>query len=383
MSIALENGVEIHGEPVEVEEKVSKKTKSPRQRATKKKATSFEPNPADSLLSALKFISVAQKKVGPPEAQFCKISHNWACASDGILTVAHPIEEDLTACPQTLLFIEALGKVKSDLSIAQINERNIVVNSGNFRGLIPCVSENEISITAPDPQIVPLNNDIKTALSSVLILATEGAPVATYATVLLQANSAVSTNGAAMLEYWHGIDLPPGMLLPKAAAVAIAKSPYDLTGFGYSGPSATFYFSNGSFIKTQLYGEKYPNYNHLLECDMTDLVDIPADFFVGIKALSYFSKEGNVFFKDGKLMSNEYSNEASSYTFEGLPDDMGFNIKYLQQVEHAFKKAKFDKEGMKVHFFDDNVRGALMGLRMSNISETRATDVTDDSDLPF
>jgi len=377
----LDNNVPL---PPEEPAKEPAKKKSPaRKRATKNKSAA--PNPAASLIAALKFVAAAQKKAGPTNVQFAHITHHWAAAFDGVLTVAHPIEEDLAACPHTLQFIDALSKASDELAITQLTPNSLAVASGVFRALVPCVGFDEVPIAPPDPQCAVIDDRVKTALAAVSGLATDNAPVATYAAVLLQAGSAVATNGAALLEAWHGIDLPPGLMLPKAAAVAISKAPYPLTGFGFSASSATFYFENGAFIKTQLYAERFPNYSGLMEVEGLNPWAVPEDFFKGVRAIESFSPNGNVFFEDGAVLSKMHKEEASTYKIEGLPDRMGFGVKMLLAVEHAFKKAHFLPEANKVVFFGEDVRGALMGLDLGTEVPYNPANSEDDysDDIPF
>lgn len=384
MTIQIEDNV-----PPPADETPATAPKKPRSRARKQAAGGSgkkTPNPAATLIAALKFISPAQKKAGPTNVQFCHVSHNWAAASDGVLTIAAPIEEDLSACPHTLQFIDALSKAGDELSITQLTANTLAVASGVFRGLVPCVGFEEVPITAPDPQCAVIDDRIKAALAAVAGLATEGAPNATFAAVLLQANSAVSTNGAALLEYWHGIDLPPGLLLPKASASAIAKSSKTLTGFGFSQSSATFYFEDGSFIKTQLFGERYPNYVTVLEVENLNPWPVPEELFKGIRAIESFSPNGHVFFEDGAVLSKMHKEEASTYRIEGLPERMGFSVKLLLSVEHAFKSAHFDPEANKVVFFGENMRGAVMGLDLGTETYQNATSENSEEysdDIPF
>ena len=391
MTIQIEDGVP---PPAADETPPAAAPKKPRSRARKQAAGGSgkkTPNPAASLIAALKFVSVAQKKAGPTNVQFCHIAHNWAAASDGVLTVAAPVEEDLQACPHTLQFIDGLSKAGDELAITQLGPNTLAVASGVFKALIPCVGFDEVPIMPPDPQCAAIDDRIKTALASVAGLATDGAPNATYAAVLLQANSAVATNGAAMLEYWHGIDLPPGLLIPKASAVAIAKASKTLTGFGYSPSSATFYFEDGSFIKTQLFGERYPHYAGVFEVPDLNAWPIPDDFYKGVRAVESFSPNGHVFFEDGVILSRLHKEEASTYRVEGLPEGMGFAVKLLLSVEHAFKKAHFDVPSNKVVFFGENMRGAVMGLdlgtetRQNNEAEPSHIDGSgfEDDDIPF
>ena len=360
----------------------TKKKPRARKQAAAGKNKAKGPSPVASLLAALKFVAIAQKKAGPTNVQFGHIAHNWAAASDGVLTVAHPIEEDLVACPHTLQFIDALSKVGEDLSITQLSPNALAVSSGAFRALVPCVGFDDVPIAAPDPQCATIDDRIKTAFAAVAGLATDGAPNATYAAVLLQAGSAVATNGAALLEAWHGIDLPPGMMLPKCAAVAVAKAGPALTGFGFSASSATFYFENGAFIKTQLYGERYPNYQVVFEVEGLNPWPVPDDFYNGVRAIQSFSPNGNVFFDDGAVLSKMHKEEASTYKIEGLPERMGFSAKLLLSVEHAFKKAHFAPEANKVVFFGDNLRGVLMGLDLGSEATHNPSDSYED-DIPF
>ena len=339
-----------------------------RTRARKTAAPKIESvNPAASLIRALKFISVAQKKAGTPSQQFCNLSYNWAAATNEVLTVATRIEEDLTACPHTLSFLDALGKCSDDLSITQLSPQTLAVNSGVFKGLINCGSFDEIRIPAPDPFCATIDDRVKTALEAVAVLATEGAPNATFAAVLLQSGTAVATNGHALLEYWHGVDLPPNLMIPKASAVAIAKSGKPLKGFGFSESSATFWFEDGSFIKTQLYNEHYPNYKYTIEAEGLNPWPLPDAFFKGVKIIESFAEDGIIYFDKGVLKSNKRIDDASTYKIEGLPDGLAFGGKYLTMLEPFMKKVHFEVAdfGPKAYFFGENVRGALMGVKLT------------------
>lgn len=383
MTTQIENDVPLPATP----EKPKRKSRARKQAegVTAKKTA----NPAASLIAALKFVSVAQKKAGPTNVQFCHIAHNWAAAFDGVLTVAAPIEEDLAACVQTVQFIDALSKATDELSITQLGPNTLAVSSGVFRALVPCVGFDEVPITPPDPQCAVIDDRIKAALLAVAGLATDGAPNATFASVLLQGGSAVATNGHALLEYWHGIDLPPGMMIPKNSAVAIGKSSKTLTGFGFSQSSATFYFEDGSFIKTQLFGERYPAYEQVLNVEGLNPWPVPPEFFKAVRAVESFSENGNIYFEDGAMLSKAYRDEASTYKVEGLPERMGFNAKYLLLVEDAFKSAHFGNN--KVIFFGESMRGAIMGLDMGSevrqnteASNNPGTGYDDmDDDIPF
>lgn len=338
------------------------KPKASTRRARTSKKTA--PSAAASLINALKFAKVAQSKAGTIAQQHCMISGGWLAATNGVLTIGCKIEEDLQACPHSTHLLEALLKCGQELNITQLNANTLSVKSGVFKALIPCVSFSEIELSAPDAQVATIDDRIKAAIECVLPLATDGAPNAVFASVLLQAGTAVATNGAALLECWHGIDLPPGLMLPKASAGAVAKAGKPLTGFGFGPASATFYFEDGSFIKTQLFNERYPHYQQLLDVE-TNAWALPDGFFTAVHAIENFSRNGVVYFDEGMVSSHEQETEASTYQIEGLPHGMAFNSKYLTLLEHAFVKADFQKAANKVYFFGENSRGVLMAVDLN------------------
>ena len=326
-------------------------------RIRKSKAT----NPAASLIAALKFVAVAQKKAQSSQQQFCVISGNRVTASNGVLTISSKFEEDLEACPHTSMFIKALSKVKENMSITQHSPTAIVVKSGAFSAVVPCVEFGDLVMPAPDERCALIDDRIKEAFKVLAPLATEGYTPEYLASVLLQSGSAIATNGFVLAEYWHSFDLPPNMLIPKAAALAIAKAKKPLTGFGYSGSSATFWFEDDSFIKTQLFSERYPGFQSLLNCGGgASPRQVPEEFYKAVHSLKSFFRI--VYFEDDGIASHEEDGSEFTYKIEGLPSGMAFEAKYLLTVESSFKNVHFDKDSNKAYFFGENVRGVVSGF---------------------
>lgn len=343
-------------------------------------------NATASLIAALKFIAPTQKKNGTIEQQFCIIFNHWLIASNGILTAACPVQDDLNACPHSLLLLEALKECGEELVITQLDKFNLSVRSGEFKAIIACVSFDEIynNDLAPDAICANIDNKIKDALNAVLVVADDVSSNVAFSSVLLQSGSAVATNGVSLLEYWHGIDLPPNMLIPKASAKAIAKQSKNLVGFGYSGSSATFHFEDGSFYKTQLFNERYPAYENLFPVSV-DPWPLPLEFWQAVETIAVFSKEGKLFFEDGLICSHEQESQASTYRLDGLPDEMGFNAKNLMRVKHAMQTAAFYADRGEVIFFGENIRGILKGLDLKAKKENaqKIMPNVDSDDIPF
>lgn len=319
---------------------------------------------AISLIRALEFVFVAQKKAGPVALQFCKVSNGWIAASNEILTVGHPITEDLEACPHTLQFLEALKEAGKDaaLSITQLTGSALAVTSQAFRGLVPCANPDDIQITAPDSVAGQMGEPIKAALRACGGLVSEGAQFVAYCAVLLKSGSAVGSTGQSLVEYWHGVDLPGEMLLPKSAALAVAACDLPLTGFGFSPSSLTFYFENGAFIKTQLYAERYPDYAALFALEPGQSFKwwpVPKELFQGLKALEPFGK-GYTYFENETLYSDESKDLASSYKVEGLPGEAVFNTKQILSLKSYIDQIHFASP-TKIIFKGENCRGVSIG----------------------
>lgn len=367
MSVELDNAVEM---PTEVK---PKKTRA--RRSKLKEATSV-----DKLIESLKFISVVQKKSGTVEQQFCAMTNHWLIANNGIVMAGTRIEENLFACPHTYQLLEALTKSGQEMNIAQLNQNTLSVKSEKFNALIPCVAFESLNLPQPDPKQVQVNNRIKEALGAVAPLATDGAEKAHNAAVLLKSGTTAATNNQGILECFHGFDLfGKEFMVPKAAAVAVAECEKELVALGCSQSSLTFHFADDSFIRTQLFAESFPNFEHLFNVQ-TNCWPLPDEFFKAIKVVKSFSPNGFVYFDNGVVKSKEIETEATTYRLEGLPDEMIFNAKLLLLVQHAMAKVDFDKGRNNVIFFGNNIRGILAAVTQT---ETYQAQINDEDEVEF
>lgn len=317
-------------------------------------------NAAASLISALKFISAAQSKKGTtPNQTHCVMSNGMATAFDGVLTIGHPIEDDIAACPNTLLLLNALQKCGEQLSITQLDSGRLAVKSEKFKALVPCEQFATMPHMGCDVRCAVIDNRVKTGLEMVGGLAEEDASRMVLAATLLEANTVTATNGKCLLQYWHGIDLPPNLLLPKAAVKAIVASNKNLAGFGFSSSSATFFFEDGSYIKTVLFEDSYPRVNHFFD-RAVNLWPLPEDFFKAVHTLQSFSENRVLYFDGGAMRSDVNPEVGASYEVPGLASGLAFNADYLMLMEMAFHKVDFAKDRATFFSNDETMRGILM-----------------------
>lgn len=318
--------------------------------------------PTSAFVDALKFVAVASKEVGAPNETHVTLSNQWAVSFNGVLAAGHRIVEDIYAAPHNLRLIDALSKCGENLAITQLDNGRLSLKSSKFRALVPCIDPLLLQSATPDPPVAAIDDRLKAALEAVGVLASEGAQHVVTASVLLKSGSVIATDRHIMFEAWHGIDLPPGLVLPKSAIGALTKKAKKLARLGFSASSVTFYFEDGSWIRSQLYSEPWPDVSRVLDIKCNPW-PVPPEFFTALNAVASFSEDENVRFDAGVMRSHDTDAAGASYEVAGLPKGPMFNAKRLKLIEPYAKTIDFFAAGGTAMFFGDNMRGALVGTR--------------------
>lgn len=326
--------------------------KKPRARKAKKT------NPTQELLDALKFVSQASAKKGTPGQTHCRIENGMLRAFNGEICIGIPVREDLQgACPHTFNLIDALSKIEGSVSITLVSEHELCVTSGNLSVSVGC---SEVETPTPNPNVYHISDTVKDALAFVAPFPRGDTNNLVRSSVLLQSGSAVATCGMVVGEYWHGQDLPT-MLLPKPLAKVVGNAPFALSGFGYDGKTATFWFDNGAYVFCNILEANYINYRQVMDTELRP-AKIPKGFF---KALNVFSKSYDddicEFNEAGILARPKNSNVNSLYKVGGGLPPMRFIMKQLLQAE-KMETFVFDEVNNCARFFSEKARIAVKAL---------------------
>lgn len=319
---------------------------------------------SSQLLDALQFCSVVSEKVGTPYETHIGLCNNWAVAFNGIIAAGAPIKEDIYCHPHTLLFIEALSKCDENYSLTQLDNGRLSVKSGKFKALIPCLDPALMQEAIPDPQIVGITNKFKEAIEAVGVLANENAQHVLTASVLINGATVISTNRLMLFEAWHGLDLPPNVPLPKQFVAALVNQKKNLTGFGFSNNSATFYYEDGCWLRTQLYSDSWPDVSKILERP-ANLWSIDPNFFKALEAIIPFSEDGNIY-SDTNLLMSHADNQGASYECNGIPKGFVYPAKQLMMMKGHVNKIDYMAQGTAngsycLVFYGDTMRGIISG----------------------
>lgn len=312
--------------------------------------------PSSGLLEAVKFVGMACNDIGPVNERHIYLGGHWAAASNGIITIACPIKEDIFACPYIKFLMEALQR-STEFKLHK-KENSLQFEANKFKANIPCVDSTLLTIPSPDEAIANITNDLISAFEIAGSLIDENGQEIIDVSFLLNGRSVISSNRAIIFECWHGLDLPKGLSLPKAIIAPLSKSKKKLSKIGGSQSSLTFYFEDESWIKTQLFNKEWPSIDFLLDRP-SDPKPLPAGLWEGLSAIAPFSPDGACHFRQGRIQSHAIENAGASYEVPGLPDGLSFTIKQLSLIKPFIHSIDFKPEISM--FFGDKIRGALAG----------------------
>lgn len=338
---------------------------APRARGRPPKANSQ----AEQLIKALDFVSVAS---GEHEFwhSYVRLKNNFAVASNGQMAAGHPIVEDLNCCPHGARMKSAIGKCGKSLALVQTPGGKLSIKGEKLNALVDCLPGNELLEWTTDAPCGELNEQIKEAFKVCGVLATEAGTQVVMASLLLEAWQCTGTNRAVVIQYWHGVNLPPNIVIPKAFAAAVAKQTLPLTGFGFAWfddaqtkvRRVTFYFEGGAWISTVCYSDNWPNLDPILNTQAFPS-ELPEGLFEGVKAVAEHNENNYVTFSDGKVQSHRSDQQGASYVMPGLQGGKQFASKGLLQVSPYIKSMDYTTYPEKALFFGGEdghgIRGAI------------------------
>jgi hypothetical protein len=319
--------------------------------------------PQNALLEALKFLSLVTKDVGSLNETHIILANKTASAFNGVLSAGISIQEELFTCPHNHMMIKALQKCGSTLSITQLNQSQLSIKSDKFKAIIPCLDPTLLQTTIPDQPIATINDSFKAGLACVGTLANENAQSVICASILMNGGSLISTDRNMVIEYWHGNDLPPGLSLPKAIVTALTKCTKKLKNFGHNQHSATFWFEDGAWIKTQLYPSEWPDVSSILNRP-SNPQPLPADFWPAFDATESFSIDGTLITRDGCLYSHADLNAGASFECPGIPPGLTIKASQWALIRSWVKTVDWYADNNKcIMAYGDNVRAAIAGRK--------------------
>lgn len=320
----------------------------------------------DGLLTALSFIGAAQRSVGSIEQTHCRMFGGWVMASNGIISAAHAVTEDVSAAPATFRMIDALQNAPGAVSVTLLDAARLSVRSGDFQAVVPCVDPSSLPTVSPDGAVALCDNRLRDALDIAGKLVVEGAEKVINCSVQMRSDSVIASNGTVIIEAWHGMSLPPLMIVPKMFITALGKTKKTIARFGCCDFSFTLWFDDNSWLKTQLYPNttSLPNLDQFLNLPATP-VPVPKQLFDVVRRLEPFSEDGLVHFtEDGARVTSGTAFAIDQV--KNIPTGLSFSIAGLLSIAPFCETIHFNAaEGITLFFSKTKlVRGAIVNHRM-------------------
>ncbi len=351
---------------------LNKDGKPRKPRSTSTKATAAEVEMISMLSQQLKFVGVAHDDKGEPYAQHCVINQGSLIAFNGVLAAGIMIaEKHIYAAPNTLQLRKAIERAGPQYSMT--TEANFVtIKAGKFRASVPTLDPASLPQVVPDACGWPIDNKVRDALKAASAFASDNAPTVLVASIQMTNGSCAGTDRKVMLEFYHGHPFP-NLTVPKEFATAIVKCDKEIIGFGFTPDvSLTFWFVDGSFIKTQLYSEAWPeNWQGHLPTSIPNGAPLPDVFWQAYDAISDFSEDELIRYRGDIAHSHQHQQHGATYETKDLGHNWTLNVKRLKMIRNYVEQIGMIREGV-LGFFGKDVRGiiALFQEEGNDVPET-------------
>lgn len=327
--------------------------------------------PVGKLIEAVRFVALT----ATPEYPNCMLTNKYIVAFNGVLSCGQPIEDNINTCPKMSELIAALEMCGSQFTIDQLDANRLIIKAEKFTAALDCILPTAFNLPALDNNVAAIDDRLKEGFAAIGGLLNDKAETVLASSFIIRKNSMVATDRSCLIEFWHGIDLPT-MIIPKASAMAIVKTPKKLTGFGYTpNKSATFYFDDGAWMRTQLYDVELPDIDKVLNIVGSKQEAIPANFWQAVKAVAQFAPEGDIHLSEGTVSSmptgdevaagssiedgTKYENAKNGAIYEcPINADCIVSYKYLKLIEPLAKTIDFNATERSIYFYGERTRGA-------------------------
>lgn len=329
-----------------------------------------------ALLAAVKSATSIQKGTGGTDRQtHCRVVHGYVVATNDVQIVGVPISGlSVDCCPHSKTLVAALERCEGDI-VFTLENRTLTVKSGRVRVPVPCIDPDALIDLAPDERQGDASPALSHALGQVAAIVEADDDRLFCRPVYMSADLAQGTHkGHVVIQIWHGVKPLPDLALPKESAVSIAKHPSVLTGLGLGLGTATFWYEDGSFIRTCLFDVKSPNWNGILEQKIIkEPTPVTQELFDIVKSMLPFLKESLTSTVDANVVSFEEDkvwagksaqSNFASYDFPLSPiNDFSVNAQYILMFDNLATGCVVDSFETKLFFYGKNVRGVLAGFK--------------------
>jgi DNA polymerase III sliding clamp (beta) subunit (PCNA family) len=313
------------------------------------------------MLKELKFVqgAVAKKDFIPAITHFA-IENGTVRSFNGTVAMSSPLTCDINCKPKAIPMVQAISRCSDTISLSMTPAGRLSIKSGAFKAFIECVSDTD-SHVQPEGEIINFDGQkLLDAIIAVQPFIGNDASRPWTNGVLLRDQSAYATNNVCLVQYWIGVEFPCVVNIPRAAIAEMVRINEPPTHAQVCENSITFHYSDGRWIRSQLFETKWADLGRVLNIE-SNPEPVPEGLYAGLENLRPFcDKFGRVFISEEGLRTHQDSSEGAVYELAWVHQNSIYNIEMLQLLEGTATSADFNRQPCL--FFGENLRGAIIGM---------------------
>lgn len=318
------------------------------------------------MLNSLRFVqgSVAKKDF-VPELQHFRIQGGTIRGYNGMMGLCCPINLDLDVSPKATPLIKAIQTCEDTIQLHMTPAGKLSVKSGKFKVLIECIKENYPEVV-PEGEELILNGGMLKSLKQLAPFIAEDASRPWARGILFRGQSAFATNNVVLLEKWLGYDFPIEVNVPRGAVMELLRIGEEPERLQVTKNSITFHFAGNKWLRTQTYSLDWPDLTKVLNRPNTQ-IPIPQGLWQGIRDITPFVDDtGRLYLSAGVMGTHPLKDEESGAKIE-IPElqfDGCFHYEQLALLEKVADTLDLSNSLAPCIFYGDNLRGAIIGMRI-------------------
>jgi DNA polymerase III sliding clamp (beta) subunit (PCNA family) len=319
------------------------------------------------MLRELKFVqgAVAKKELLPAMTHFA-IEKGFVRAYNGSLALCAPIDFKVDCKPKAIPLINAISQCEQGIELEMTKGGRLKVSSGSFKAFVDCIDEDTPHVH-PEGERVEFNGDVMLrALKAVEPFIGTDASRVWNCGVLMDGESMFATNNVVAVEYWLGAKMPFKINVPSKAIDEMLRIDEPPTHAQVTENSITFHYADARWVRTQLYPTTWPDIRAILDAPHTPL-PVDARVFEGMRKLQKFTDQiGRVYVQDGTLRTAPKGDldEGAKYEVPGLGWDGIYNASMFLLLDGVATHADFTAHPKPCIWYGNNIRGAIIGMRL-------------------
>lgn len=317
------------------------------------------------MLKELKFVmgAVAKKDLVASMTHFC-IENGTVRSYNGRLALSSPINFNIDCKPKASTLVKAIAQCEDTISLSFTKAGRLHVKSGAFSALVDCISE-ETPHVEPDGE--PFNIDGEVLLDcfkKIEPFIGDDASRPWTNGILLRGQSAFATNNAMIVEFWHGVETPVSVNIPRDAIREILRINEPPTHAQLTKNSITFHFEDTRWIRSDLLATEWPDISRILDITSNPVPVDPA-LFAAVESLKGFTGPmSELYLFPGYITTHRDEGEGAEYKIEGFQGKGCYRHEMLTRLKGVAETVDFQRYPQPCTFFGSRLRGVFIGMSM-------------------